>query len=63
MRRVVISGIGVVSCLGNNRSEVIESLREGRSGISYNESFAEKGLRSSGAFSGKDPVRAAPSFA
>jgi 3-oxoacyl-[acyl-carrier-protein] synthase-1 len=46
VRRVVISGIGVVSCLGNSRSEVLESLREGRSGISFNESFAEKGLRS-----------------
>lgn len=46
MRRVVISGIGVVSCLGNNQAEVLESLRKGRSGISYNEGFAEKGLRS-----------------
>ena len=46
MRRVVISGLGVVSCLGNSKSEVLQSLREGRSGISYNESFAEKGLRS-----------------
>lgn len=46
MRRVVISGLGVVSCLGNTRSEVLESLREGRSGISRNEGFAEKGLRS-----------------
>jgi 3-oxoacyl-[acyl-carrier-protein] synthase-1 len=36
----------VVSCLGNTRSEVLESLREGRSGISRNEGFAEKGLRS-----------------
>ena len=46
MRRVVISGLGVVSCLGNTQSEVLESLREGRSGISFNEGFAEKGLRS-----------------
>ena len=46
MRRVVISGIGVVSCLGNNQAEVLDSLRKGRSGISYNEGFAEKGLRS-----------------
>ncbi len=36
----------MVSCLGNTRSEVLESLREGRSGISRNEGFAEKGLRS-----------------
>lgn len=46
MRRVVISGIGVVSCLGNSQDEVVESLRAGRSGISFNESFAEMGLRS-----------------
>ena len=46
MRRVVISGLGVVSCLGNTQAEVLESLRQGRSGISFNESFAEKGLRS-----------------
>ena len=46
MRRVVISGLGVVSCLGNSQAEVIESLRAGRSGISFNESFKEMGLRS-----------------
>ena len=46
VRRVVISGLGVVSCLGNSQAEVLDSLREGRSGISFNEGFAEKGLRS-----------------
>ncbi len=46
MRRAVITGLGVVSCLGNNQQEVLDSLREGRSGISFNEGFAEKGLRS-----------------
>jgi len=46
VRRVVISGLGVVSCLGNSQDEVVESLRAGRSGISFNESFAEMGLRS-----------------
>ena len=46
MRRVVISGLGVVSCLGNSQAEVLDSLRQGRSGISFNEGFAEKGLRS-----------------
>jgi len=35
-----------VSCLGNSQDEVVESLRAGRSGISFNESFAEMGLRS-----------------
>ena len=46
MRRAVITGIGVVSCLGNSQDEVTESLRAGRSGISHNESFKEMGLRS-----------------
>jgi 3-oxoacyl-[acyl-carrier-protein] synthase-1 len=46
VRRVVISGLGVVSCLGNSQDEVVESLRAGRSGISFNESYAEMGLRS-----------------
>lgn len=46
MRRVVISGLGVVSCLGNSREQVLASLRAGKSGISHNEKFAELGLRS-----------------
>jgi 3-oxoacyl-[acyl-carrier-protein] synthase-1 len=46
MRRVVISGIGVVSCLGNSKEDVVDSLKEGRSGISFNEEFKEMGLRS-----------------
>ncbi|GMR17401.1 MAG: beta-ketoacyl-ACP synthase I [Gammaproteobacteria bacterium] len=46
MRRVVISGLGVVSCLGNSKAEVLDSLRNGRSGISFNETFKEMGLRS-----------------
>lgn len=46
MRRVVITGLGVVSCLGNSKSEVLASLRAGKSGITFNESFAELGLRS-----------------
>ncbi len=46
MRRVVITGIGVVSCLGNSEAEVLESLRAGRSGIGFNEIFKEFGLRS-----------------
>ena len=45
-RRVVITGLGVVSCLGNSRESVLESLREGRSGIRFNEKFQEMGLRS-----------------
>ncbi|MFT5500721.1 MAG: 3-oxoacyl-[acyl-carrier-protein] synthase-1 [Woeseiaceae bacterium] len=46
MRRVVISGLGVVSCLGNSQAAVIDSLRAGRSGITFSEKFAEMGLRS-----------------
>ncbi len=46
MRRVVITGIGAVSCLGNSKEDVLESLKEGRSGISFNETFKEMGLRS-----------------
>jgi 3-oxoacyl-[acyl-carrier-protein] synthase I len=46
MRRVAITGLGVVSCLGNSQEEVLESLKAGRSGITFNEKFHEMGLRS-----------------
>ncbi|HFC52906.1 MAG TPA: beta-ketoacyl-ACP synthase I [Gammaproteobacteria bacterium] len=46
MRRVVVTGIGIVSSIGNNRQEVLKSLREGRSGIEYSEEYAELGFRS-----------------
>jgi 3-oxoacyl-[acyl-carrier-protein] synthase-1 len=46
MRRVVVTGMGLVSCLGNDKKTVVESLRDGQSGISFNESFEEMGLRS-----------------
>lgn len=46
MRRAVITGIGIVSCLGTDKNTVIESLRTGRSGIRYNPEYAEAGLRS-----------------
>lgn len=46
MRRVVVTGMGVVSCLGNDKQSVTESLRLGRSGISFNEEFKAMGLRS-----------------
>jgi len=45
MRRVVVTGMGIVSSIGNNAKEVTASLREARSGISYSESFAEHGFR------------------
>ncbi len=46
MRRAVITGLGAVSCIGNNKEEILESLRAGRSGIVANESYKEMGLRS-----------------
>jgi 3-oxoacyl-[acyl-carrier-protein] synthase-1 len=46
MRRVAITGMGIVSCLGNDPETVSQALREGRSGISFNGEFAEMGLRS-----------------
>ena len=46
MRRVVITGIGIVSSLGNNKQEVTDSLREGRSGIEYIDEYRELGFRS-----------------
>jgi 3-oxoacyl-[acyl-carrier-protein] synthase-1 len=46
MRRVVVTGIGAVSCLGNTAEEISDSLKNGRSGIVANENFKEMGLRS-----------------
>lgn len=46
MRRVVVTGMGIVSSIGNNAEEVTQSLREARSGISFSEDFAEHGFRS-----------------
>jgi 3-oxoacyl-[acyl-carrier-protein] synthase-1 len=46
MRRVVITGIGIVSSLGNNKGEVTSALREGRSGIEYIPEYKELGFRS-----------------
>ena len=46
MRRVVVTGMGLVSCLGNTKDSVVESLRHGKSGISFNEKFQEMGMRS-----------------
>jgi 3-oxoacyl-[acyl-carrier-protein] synthase-1 len=46
MRRVVVTGMGVVSSIGNNKPEVLDSLRAGRSGIRFAETYAEMGFRS-----------------
>ena len=46
MRRAVITGIGIVSSIGNNVAEVLASLKAGKSGITYSEQFEQYGLRS-----------------
>lgn len=46
MRRVVVTGMGIVSSLGNNKVEVKDSLYEGRSGITFQQEYADRGLRS-----------------
>ncbi len=46
MRRVVVTGMGVVSSIGNNKAEVLDSLRQGRSGIEFMPQYAELGFRS-----------------
>jgi len=46
MRRVVVTGLGVVSCLGNNQEEVYQSLLNSKSGISFCEEYKEHNLRS-----------------
>ncbi len=46
MRRVVVTGLGIVSCLGNDPQAVVEALRNGRSGIRFKEEYAELGFRS-----------------
>lgn len=46
MKRVVITGLGIISSLGNNKGEVKNSLYEGKSGITYQPEYAERGLRS-----------------
>ena len=46
MRRVVVTGMGVISSIGNNKDEVVQSLKEGRSGIVHCPEYAELGFRS-----------------
>ena len=46
MKRVVVTGIGIVSSLGNNKSEVTESLRSGKTGVRFSPEYAELGFRS-----------------
>ncbi len=46
MRRVAVTGLGVVSSIGNNKAEVLDSLKAGRSGIRFCDTYAEMGFRS-----------------
>lgn len=46
MKRVVVTGMGIVSCLGNDIDSVAQSLREGRSGIRFKQEYQDVGLRS-----------------
>ena len=46
MKRIVITGLGIVSSIGNNSEEVLASLQEGRSGITFAEDYKELGFRS-----------------
>jgi 3-oxoacyl-[acyl-carrier-protein] synthase-1 len=46
LKRVVITGLGIVSSIGNNKQEVTQSLKEGRSGIEFSQEYADLGFRS-----------------
>ena len=46
MKRIVVTGIGIVSCLGNNQEEVYQSLLNSKSGITFSEEYKEYNLRS-----------------
>jgi len=46
LRRVVITGLGIVSSIGNNQKEVTEALKAGKSGLSFSQEYADMGFRS-----------------
>ncbi|HWK54452.1 MAG TPA: beta-ketoacyl-ACP synthase I [Hyphomicrobiales bacterium] len=46
MRRVVVTGMGIISCIGNDPQSVLRSLKESRSGIVYRPEYEERGMRS-----------------
>lgn len=46
MRRVVVTGLGIISCLGSDKASVLDSLRQGRSGIKFKQEYADMGFRS-----------------
>ena len=45
MKRVVVTGIGIISCIGNDQDEVTQSLKDGKSGIVFSPKYAEMGFR------------------
>ncbi len=46
MRRVVVTGMGIVSSIGNNKTEVLDSLKQGKSGIRFQQEYQDLGMRS-----------------
>ena len=46
MHRAVVTGMGIISCLGNDKPAVVNSLLEVKSGITFNPNYAEIGMRS-----------------
>src|ERR1700751_4578716 len=46
MKRVVVTGIGIISCIGNDQDEVTQSLKDGKSGIVFSPKYAEMAFRS-----------------
>ena len=46
MKRVVVTGLGIVSSIGNNKTEVLDALRQGRSGIEHSQEYIDLGFRS-----------------
>lgn len=54
MKRAVVTGIGIISCIGNNKDEVLTSLKEGKAGFTFMQEFADQGMRSQVAGAVKD---------
>jgi 3-oxoacyl-[acyl-carrier-protein] synthase-1 len=46
MKRVVVTGMGIVSCIGNDKASVLDALKSGKSGISFQQDYADMGFRS-----------------
>jgi len=46
MKRAVVTGLGIISSIGNDKNEVLSSLYAGRSGITFSEEFKNSGMKS-----------------